>query len=516
MFKKNRIREGVAIFVEYPKLCEYKTIEQKLEEKGALRVYQLMVENTISKVSELRAIKPDLQIVIYHDESDDQRIRYWLARKFHSDKLTFRPHTVTAIGDRIRNAFLDCFHDGIERTLVVGCDFIGIRDNILEDAFGILKWDDCDMALGPADNGWYYLIGANRRIGNHVIESLFKAIDWRTKNELNQQVEAAEFAGVKLGKLEQKLKAVIGPEDIEAFEQEVSIRSVEMTAPTWSVIIPIADDVNSIGQCLENVLRNFSQPTQLQIVICDGGSSDGSIDKVREIMEGKINWKVICAPQGRGRQMIAGASESSGHNLLFLDVDTRLPKNYDAYAEECLWTPGNVAGCFQFAVNSPDGEGDKDAQFNTYAKIHMKVVEWGTNLRSKYGEAPHTDQAIFIRKKTYLHLGGLSGYTFAEDFGLIDKLKDHGHIGVVENAPCLMSPSKVESKSYLRSTGKKAFLMAAVKFGVSPDKLPSWSFGDKRSDQTTNGRRESADELSATPTTSEAGDLLEPVKTPPY
>ena len=45
----------------------------------------------------------------------------------------------------------------------------GIRDSIIEDAFGMLKWDDCDMVLGPAENGAYFLIGANRRMGIHTI-----------------------------------------------------------------------------------------------------------------------------------------------------------------------------------------------------------------------------------------------------------------------------------------------------------------------------------------------------------
>ena len=54
--------------------------------------------------------------------------------------------------------------------------------------------------------------------------------------------------------------------------------------------------------------------------------------------------------------MIAGASESSGDNLLFLHIETRLPENYDVYAEDCLWLPGNVAGAFRFGVVSPDDD----------------------------------------------------------------------------------------------------------------------------------------------------------------
>jgi hypothetical protein len=54
--------------------------------------------------------------------------------------------------------------------------------------------------------------------------------------------------------------------------------------------------------------------------------------------------------------MVAGASESSGDNLLFLHVDCRLPQNFDQHAEDCLWTPGIVAGAFRFQLDFQPGK----------------------------------------------------------------------------------------------------------------------------------------------------------------
>jgi hypothetical protein len=40
-----------------------------------------------------------------------------------------------------------------------------------------------------------------------------------------------------------------------------------------------------------------------------------------------------------------------GTNLLFLHADSKLPKNYDILACECLDTPGVVAGAFPFMLD---------------------------------------------------------------------------------------------------------------------------------------------------------------------
>jgi hypothetical protein len=88
-----------------------------------------------------------------------------------------------------------------------------------------------------------------------VSESLFKGIEWGTSKVFEQQVEAAEFLGMKAAKLDQMLRDVDTPEDIGIFEQGLGVRTKEVTAPMWSIIIPCLNEMDEIENCLQNAIQ---------------------------------------------------------------------------------------------------------------------------------------------------------------------------------------------------------------------------------------------------------------------
>ena len=54
---------------------------------------------------------------------------------------------------------------------------------------------------------------------------------------------------------------------------------------------------------------------------------------------------------GRGTQLITGAEASKHKLLLFLHIDSQVPRHYDTMAWHTLFKPGVIAGAFQFGLD---------------------------------------------------------------------------------------------------------------------------------------------------------------------
>lgn len=64
-----------------------------------------------------------------------------------------------------------------------------------------------------------------------------------------------------------------------------------------------------------------------------------------------INTPILCHYSGRGFQLNEGAGASKHKLLLFLHIDTVLPKHFDTMAWHTLLIPGVTAGAFQFGLD---------------------------------------------------------------------------------------------------------------------------------------------------------------------
>jgi rSAM/selenodomain-associated transferase 2 len=91
-----------------------------------------------------------------------------------------------------------------------------------------------------------------------------------------------------------------------------------------SVIIPVFNEVDAIGEILRCLA--MQRDVDLEVVICDGGSTDGTLEQVREtIASVPFPVTVLTSEKGRARQMNAGAGASRGENFLFLHADSEIP-----------------------------------------------------------------------------------------------------------------------------------------------------------------------------------------------
>lgn len=94
--------------------------------------------------------------------------------------------------------------------------------------------------------------------------------------------------------------------------------------PRLSVIIPTLNEAEALPLLLSDLASQ--EFNSLEIIVVDGGSSDGTCDLVREwLASGRLQGRCLVSECGRGRQMNVGARNTDAEWLLFLHADSRLP-----------------------------------------------------------------------------------------------------------------------------------------------------------------------------------------------
>ena len=141
----------------------------------------------------------DFSIILVCEPVDKmEQFRDWLGKDFE-----YWPQRGEGLGERLRAAFQQAFDEGASQVLALGSDTLNFRAEILSQAFEALK--SCDVVLGPARDGGYYLIGMHSRGqakgsahlsvryegGGKTIVELFQNIPWSTEQVLSMTLERA-------------------------------------------------------------------------------------------------------------------------------------------------------------------------------------------------------------------------------------------------------------------------------------------------------------------------------------
>src|SRR5688572_18740978 len=93
------------------------------------------------------------------------------------------------LGDRMAEAFARGFECNARSVVIFGSDSPTLPAGSVQEAFAAL--DDCDIVLGPAEDGGYYLIGFR-----HFAPGLFADVEWSTPRALAQTRRNADREGL--------------------------------------------------------------------------------------------------------------------------------------------------------------------------------------------------------------------------------------------------------------------------------------------------------------------------------
>ncbi len=222
-----------------------------------------------------------------------------------------------------------------------------------------------------------------------------------------------------------------------------------------SVVIPTLNEAGNIGQTLVQVRR----AGECQIVVVDGGSSDRTCEIARSYAD-----LVLSSLRGRGRQMNVGAQAAAGEVLLFLHADTVLPQGFPEMLAQALADQKVVAGRFDVLLDAPGWP--------------FRVIETFMNLRSRLTRISTGDQAIFVRRQTFLAVGGYPEVELMEDLELSRKLKRAGHVA------CLRAQVRTSARRWQRDGVMKTIvLMWTLRLGhflgIPPEHLKAF-YADTR------------------------------------
>lgn len=150
-----------------------------------------------------------------------------------------------------------------------------------------------------------------------------------------------------------------------------------------SVIIPTLNEAANLPLLLDDLRRQSG--LQLEVIVCDGGSTDGTTTHCENVVRCQAN---------RAAQMNAGARRASFDWLLFLHADSRLPRPticrqaLDAVAHDV-----NLAGHFSLSFVGPQSEHPGFRYLEAKTKLNRPNTTNG-------------DQGFLVHRSLFDKLGG--------------------------------------------------------------------------------------------------------------
>lgn len=175
---------------------------------------------------------------------------------------------------------------------------------------------------------------------------------------------------------------------------------------TASIIIPTLNEKENIANTLSFWLNQSY--TNLEIVIVDGGSTDGTCDIVKEISKSHNNVRLLVERKtGPAESRNMGCKVANGEIVIFADADIAgvnkdFLKNSIKHFEDL-----NVIGV------SPDAEYSNDTLVETAFFLGKKNI--GLNALLSY-------YPLLMRRDTFLELGGFPNIGYGEDLIMRDKV----------------------------------------------------------------------------------------------
>ena len=160
----------ILLFVKSPDHVPVKSRLAKAVGEGAAReLYRNFVLDLLDTLSEITGEdRYDLKVCVYPPEAVED-VRRWLSG------YTCTSQHGRDLGERMSNAFRECFATGHARAILIGSDAPDLTSQIIEEGFARLEHSIA--VIGPAHDGGYFLIGFQKE---GFLPAAFDGIPWST------------------------------------------------------------------------------------------------------------------------------------------------------------------------------------------------------------------------------------------------------------------------------------------------------------------------------------------------
>ncbi|TWT52166.1 TIGR04283 family arsenosugar biosynthesis glycosyltransferase [Allorhodopirellula solitaria] len=219
---------------------------------------------------------------------------------------------------------------------------------------------------------------------------------------------------------------------------------------TVSIIIPVLNESENI----ETALQAAAALGGLEIIVCDGGSSDGTVEKTqRWALDLDVSVIVIDADRGRGRQLAAGARIAKGDVLLFLHADNRL---HETALRQMTLAGWPAWGGFHQHIDD--------------SRWRFRSLEAGNFLRARLAGRVFGDQAMFVQRDLYDAVGGFAEVELMEDVMISSELRRHARPQILPG-PITVDPRRWLHRGVMRQTWLNWQIQYAFAHGATPEDL---------------------------------------------
>ncbi len=183
-----------------------------------------------------------------------------------------------------------------------------------------------------------------------------------------------------------------------------------------TLIVPILNECSQLPGFFADL--SCQQDINLELVICDGGSTDGSLEWLQSQDPDWAALKIIQSSAGRGRQLNSAVEAATGEWLLFLHIDSRftdplaLRKGLDHLSST---GSENIAGHFALKFRRQDHSLSGGYYF----------YEWKARLGRP--ETIHGDQGFFLHRSLLEQVGSFcENLPAMEDTDFAERLRSVG------------------------------------------------------------------------------------------
>ncbi len=379
----------VLIFLRYPEAGKVKRrLSEEVGFERAALVYEKLVRRTLGVVCDLKRRAPETRIILFHTPEDQVEK---LKNKFRGP-WEFCPQEGEHLGERMANALKAAFATGAKRTVLIGTDLADIEATDIEKAFRDIG--EKVVVLGPASDGGFYLIGADRPIGAALSFS-----SWGTGEVFSRTAGELEAGGFGI-RLAAQRNDVDCRRDLDRLDRDYLFTS------SISIIIPTLTGAKELLPLLTH-LDNSLWPGDEIVVVRGGEYRDAALQTISPSLA------ILSGVQkGRGIQQNAGAMLSKGTILFFLHDDTIPTPEFGYLIRGACKAAPAALGCFKL-------------RFMPSTRALGLISAWA-NLRSTVFKLPYGDQGFFCRKEAFEKVGGFGRNYLMEDVDLVRKLRKMG------------------------------------------------------------------------------------------
>ena len=183
------------------------------------------------------------------------------------------------------------------------------------------------------------------------------------------------------------------------------------SAPFVSVLVPCRQEAGHIEACVESILAGDYPGDRLEVLIAEGGSSDGTRAILERLAAADPRLRVIDNPTGTTPAALnRGLREARGEWILRMDVHAQYPRDYVRRLVElsqregaenvggvCETLPGGegaVACAIAQALGHPLGVGGAKFRTGVSRVTEVDTVPFGCFPRRVFDEVGHFDEEL--------------------------------------------------------------------------------------------------------------------------